>query len=303
MDPRADDRQRGTLASRLERGRGRRHAATKHRYSRLRGGVPRRGGAAGHLVLQNDTARGLTHMTESSPLYSPECVEDLFCELRHNGVLGSPYRGGASVSTTRLSARSRSYARTASYSISKNRSREASSTTSTFASYSPTPAIPWWWTTVCPLHHSPPLSTATKRRSVLVATPGSRATAIAIGSASSNPPSHSSRMILWMSTQNSARGVPTPRSSADSSAVKVACLRETSRPTILMGMPEENTILAASGSTHTLNSATGVMLPRWSAAPPIITHPLTFSAKEGSLWRAIATLVSGPRVTSSTSPG
>src|SRR5215203_3046189 len=82
MDPRADDRQRGTLASRLERGRGRRHAATKHRHSRLRGGVPRRGGAAGHLVLQNDTTRGLTHMTEYSPFYSPKCVEGVFCEVR-----------------------------------------------------------------------------------------------------------------------------------------------------------------------------------------------------------------------------
>src|SRR5215212_23922 len=230
-------------------------------------------------------------------------AQDMFCELPLYGVLGSPYRGGASVSTTRLPSRGRSYARTASYSISKNRSREASSTTSTFGSYSPTPTIPWWWTTVCPLHHSPPVSTATKRRSVLVATPGSRSTAIAIGSASSKPPSHPSRTTLWMSTQNSARGVPTPRSSADSSGVKTACLRETSRPTILIGMPEENTTLAASGSTHTLNSATGVMLPRWSLAPPIITHPLTFSANEGSLWRAIATLVSGPSVTSSTSPG
>src|SRR5215212_10499790 len=129
-------------------------------------------------------------------------------ELRHNGVLGSPYRIGASASTTHLPARGRSYARTASYNISKNRSREASSTTSTFGSYSPPPAIPWWWTTVCPLHHSPPVSTATKWRSTLVAISGSRATAIAIGSASSNPPSHSLRTTLWMSTQNSARGCP-----------------------------------------------------------------------------------------------
>src|SRR5215210_626962 len=204
-------------------------------------------------------------------------------ELRNDGVLGTPYRIGASVSTTRLPARGRSYARTASYSISKNRSREASSTTSTFGSYSPTPTVPWWWTTVCPLLHSPPVSTATKRRSVLVATPGSRATAIAIGSASSNPPSQSSRTTLWMSTQNSAKDVPTPRSSAACSGVKTACLREMSQPTILSGMPEENTTLAASGSTHTLNSATGVMLPRWSLAPPIITHSLTFPANEGSL--------------------
>jgi hypothetical protein len=106
-----------------------------------------------------------------------------------------------------------------------------------------------------------------------------------------------------MSTQNSATGVPRPRSSVASSDVKEACLRETSKPTILSGMPEENTTLAASGSTHTLNSATGVMLPRWSLAPPIITHCFTFPANEGSLWRAIATLVSGPSVTSSTSSG
>src|SRR5215210_3048018 len=224
-------------------------------------------------------------------------------ELRHNGVLGSPYRIGASASTTHLPARGRSYARTASYNISKNRSREASSTTSTFGSYSPTPAIPWWWTTVCPLHHSPPVSTATKRRSTLVATPESRATAIAIASASSNPPSQSSRTTLWMSTQNSARGVPTPRSSAASSGAKEACWRETSKPTIFSGMPEENTTLAASGSAHALYSATALMLPRWSLDPHIITQPFTFSANEGSLWRAIATLVSGPSVTSSTSPG
>src|SRR5215210_1181106 len=81
MDSRADDSQRGTLARRLERGRGRRYAATKHRCSRLRGGVPRRGSSACSLVLQNDTTRSLTHATEPSPLYSPECVEGEFCEV------------------------------------------------------------------------------------------------------------------------------------------------------------------------------------------------------------------------------
>ena len=51
MDPCADDCQRGARARRLERGRGRRHAAAKHRHSRLRRGVSRRRSAAGGLVL------------------------------------------------------------------------------------------------------------------------------------------------------------------------------------------------------------------------------------------------------------
>jgi hypothetical protein len=51
VDPGADDRQRGTLARRPERGRSWRHAAAEHRHSRLRRGVPRRGSPAGNLVL------------------------------------------------------------------------------------------------------------------------------------------------------------------------------------------------------------------------------------------------------------
>jgi hypothetical protein len=51
VGPGADDRQRGTLARRPERGRDRQHATAEHRHSRLRRGVPLRSSADGHLVL------------------------------------------------------------------------------------------------------------------------------------------------------------------------------------------------------------------------------------------------------------
>ena len=73
-DPRADDRKRGSLARRPERGRNRQHAVAKYRHRRLRGGVPLRSSAAGYLVLQNDTEGGLTRN---------------ICELRVDGVLRS----------------------------------------------------------------------------------------------------------------------------------------------------------------------------------------------------------------------
>src|SRR5215217_3038446 len=51
VDPRADDCQRSARARRLERSRGQRHAAAKHRHRRLRRGVSPRGNAAGCLIL------------------------------------------------------------------------------------------------------------------------------------------------------------------------------------------------------------------------------------------------------------
>src|SRR5215211_4308115 len=63
MDTGTDDRKRGALACRPERGGGRRHAAAEHRHSRLRRSVPRRGSPVSNLVLQSDTARGLAHAT------------------------------------------------------------------------------------------------------------------------------------------------------------------------------------------------------------------------------------------------
>ncbi|NDC46165.1 MAG: 50S ribosomal protein L27 [Actinobacteria bacterium] len=60
---------------------------------------------------------------------------------------------------------------------------------------------------------------------------------------------------------------------------------------------------AASGSAQTLYSESGVTLPGKTPVPAMQTHRLTHDAKSASLRIATATLVSGPSVTSSSSPG
>ena len=64
-----------------------------------------------------------------------------------------------------------------------------------------------------------------------------------------------------------------------------------------------NTSLAASGSTLMFHSATGVVLPRYSNAPPMITSRRSNLGNAGSSRRANATLVSGPVATPISSPG
>src|SRR5919206_2425894 len=89
--------------------------------------------------------------------------------------------------------------------------------------------IPRWSITVWPRHHVPPISTATKQRRVAVATEGSSATAMAIGSGRANPSKGEffvdhSLATFWISTQNSASGVPTFRNLAESSPSNTAYL-------------------------------------------------------------------------------
>src|ERR687894_1272663 len=112
------------------------------------------------------------------------------------------------------------------------------------------------------------------------------ATAMAIGSGRSNPsnPDVSVANLInaaWMSTQKFASGVPTARSLAASASLRVAYVYETSQPTIVIGIPDSNTICAASGSTQMLYSATGVTLPWPRPVPPMTTQVLTFLARDG----------------------
>jgi hypothetical protein len=45
-----------------------------------------------YSFLQLDKGRSIVAPVLSLALYSPKCVEGEFCELRHNGVLGSSAR-------------------------------------------------------------------------------------------------------------------------------------------------------------------------------------------------------------------
>src|SRR6266581_8565252 len=93
------------------------------------------------------------------------------------------------------------------------------------------------------------------------------------------------------------------RSVLDSVGLTVAKAVEVYQSTIVIGICEENTIFAASGSTHMLNSATGLILPIPCAVPPIMIHSLTLLANGGSSRIAIAILVKGARATMVISPG
>jgi hypothetical protein len=147
---------------------------------------------------------------------------------------------------------------------------------------------PVWSPMVAPRVYSPRVSTTTLRWLVSVATAGSSATAIAIGSGRSKPArpvavSADSVRTAWMSTAKSPRR-PAVRRSAEAAASKVAYLREMSQPTMASRAPEPNTIAAASGSTQMLNSAAAVMFPTPSPVPPIISISRRRAAYAG--WRA-----------------
>ena len=103
-------------------------------------------------------------------------------------------------------------------------------------------------------------------------------------------------MLYWPSG-------PSARSSAASASSMTASATETSQPTISTFMPDSKTMCTASGSTHQLNSASGVMLPGSTPVPPMITQRFTQLANFGSMRMARARLVSGPSATSSSSPG
>ena len=62
------------------------------------------------------------------------------------------------------------------------------------------------------------------------------------------------------------------------------------------GTPESNTTAAASGSAHTLNSATGSRLP--NVPPPITEMPARRACRSGAVRSASAMFVSGPTATS-----
>ena len=68
------------------------------------------------------------------------------------------------------------------------------------------------------------------------------------------------------------------------------------------GTPAANTTSAACGSTWTLNSAAGVMLPS-PIAPPISTISRMRGTTSGAFCSAVAMLVSGPVGQSVTVPG
>ena len=70
----------------------------------------------------------------------------------------------------------------------------------------------------------------------------------------------------------------------------------TSRPAILIGIPDSKTIAAASGSAHMLNSAAAVVLPSPSD-PPISQMAAMRSRRPGAARSNSATLVSGPVAT------
>ncbi len=137
-----------------------------------------------------------------------------------------------------------------------------------------------------PRVNSPRVSTLTAIGRV-VTRPGLKETATARGSWRTGRRSLPLLQAAIMSARRLVVASPRPLSFSTSSRPRTH-LSVTSRPTMVIGMPDSKTILAASGSQRMLCSARGL-----ETTPPIRTT-LALSTSLGSLSRAEATLVRAP---------